>query len=434
MKRLSALTALLIASAAMLSSCGTHEPPHIEITETDIPGESDLPQITDAQLPDATIMDQPQETAVPVAPAYSPAEPASPEQYPSGFVANENVFVNVTTVQKDSGTAAFYMPSLRSDSEDAETVNSEINELTDSLTADPNCIGADFIYFRNTDLIFSFLITAHMADGSCSYRCYTFDTTEGTRLTNEEIMELTGTDEDNFYTYAVDAVIGFISSEYGSNEIFTSEGLNTESALGQAVAESDAVAEAYSRTFSYDTLNTSMKIFPNSDGTLCYITDIVSAEDGTTYQHAITSTGKEIASAPSSLMAGDECLADINFDNMCEYLKLTGDGSVSIYSTIGDTLTEIAIVNSDQLSYATAYMYEQSGYVGARVLRAELVNDASGLSYEMIVVSADYEIVYDTVISWSDTNGDGQIAEADTFTRDGEITGYAEWFDLTGIA
>lgn len=433
MKHLSAVTALLIASAMMLSSCNSHEPPHIEITETDFQDEDERPRVTDPGLPDATII-SPEETIQSETPAVESVSPATADQYPTGFIANENIRVDVYTSQRGDETVGFYMPKLRADSEDAVNINGEISDLTNTLISNESCIGADYIYFRNTDFIFSFLITAYMSDGSCSYRCYTFDTTEGTVVTNEEILELTGVSEEDFYTLAVDAVIGYISAEYGSTDVFTSEGLNTSSSLGQAVAASDAVAEAYSRTFSSETLNTYMSIFPDSDLNLCYITDIVSEYEETTIRHAITSTGKEIASAPTSLMAGDECLADINFDNMCEYLKLTGDGYVTAYTITGDTLTEIVTVPSADLSYGTSYIYEQSGYVGTRNLRVGLINEPSNLSFELIILSSSCEIIYDLTISWNDSNSDGQITEDDTFTRDGEITNYAEWFDLTGIS
>ena len=433
MKRLSSITALIIASAMLLSACGSHKPPHIEITETDHRSEEDVPGLTDPGLPDATLI-APEETTEATVPAVEAVSPATADRYPTGFMANENIRTDVYTAQRGDMTAGFYMPKLRADSEDAEIINNEISDLTNSLTGNEECIGADFIYFRNTDLIFSILITAHMSDGSCSYRCYTFDTTEGTRLTNEEILELAGIEEDDFYTLAADAVIGFISSGYGSTDIFSPEGLNADSPLGQAVAASDAVAEAYSRTFSSENLNTNMSIFPDSDLGLCYIADIVSADDETTFRHAITHTGKEIASTPTSLMAGDECLADINFDNMCEYLKLTGDGYVTAYTITGDTLTEITTIPSADLSYGTSYIYEQSGYIGTRVLRAGLMNDPSNLSYELIILSSECEIISDITISWSDSNGDGQITEDDAFTRDGEITSFAEWFDLTGIS
>ena len=111
-----------------------------------------------------------------------------------------------------------------------------------------------------------------------------------------------------------------------------------------------------------------------------------------------------------------------------------GDGYVTAYSITGDTLTEITTIPSADLSYSTSYIYEQSGYIGTRVLRAGLMNDPSNLSYELIILSSECEIISDITISWSDSNGDGQITEDDAFTRDGEITSFAEWFDLTGIS
>lgn len=434
MKRSSWISAMLIASMAMTSACSSHKPPHIEITDTEpqVTGESAV--IADPQLPEATIFDT-EETEPTSPPAYTPIATLSPDEYPAGYVANSNIWVDVLVSQRDEETAVFYIPKLRADSEDAARINAEISDLTTSLIDNTSCKGADFIYFRNSDMVFSILINAYMDDGSTTFRSYTFDTTEGTEFTNTDILTFVELSEEGFYNYACGAVRKLLSSEDSAGEETFIEGeLNPESELGSLTGSSDDALAAYYETFSESNINTEMDLFIDETGSICFCTNVIDKDTGALTTRAFTSSGRAVRTLPSSLVYGSSCMADINYDNLAEYITVNEDGSVTVYSIMNDTLTEIITLPTTRLSLATAYMYEESGYVGARVLRAELDNSESGRSYEIIVVSTQNEITYNKVISWNDINSDGIITEDDQFTIDGEVTGFAEWYDLTGIS
>ena len=425
---------MLIASIAMTSACSSHQPPHIEITDTEPQSTDESAAIADPQLPEATILD-PEETEPAAPPAYTPIETLSPENYPTGYVANANIWVDVITSQRDEETAVFYIPKLRADSEDAERINSEIADLSTSLIENTSCKGADFIYFRNSDMVFSILITAYMDDGSSSYKSYTFDTTEGTEFTNTDILTFVELSEEGFYNYACGAVRKLLSSEDSAgNDTFIEGELNPESDLASLIGSSDDALGAYYDSFSETNINTEMDLFIDETGSICFISNIIDRSTGAGTSRAYTSSGRAVRTLPSSLVYGSSCMADINYDGLAEYITVNEDGSVTVYSIMNDTLTEIVTLPTSRLSLATAYMYEESGYVGARVLRADMSGDDGGRSYEIIVVSTQNEITYDKVISWTDVNSDGIITEDDSFTIDGEITDYAEWYDLTGIS
>ena len=81
----------------------------------------------------------------------------------------------------------------------------------------------------------------------------------------------------------------------------------------------------------------------------------------------------------------------------------------------------------------SAYFFEESGFESRPVLRVKLPADEGSLSYELILVSSDYEEVTRHTVTWSDTNADGAITEEDSFLLDGSLSSYSEWYDLTGI-
>ena len=357
----------------------------------------------------------------------------SPSEFPTGFIANSNLWVDISTIERDSGISAFYVPKLRADSEDATEINQSISDLIANAMQDAECTGSDFIYFENSENIFSFLILVHYSSGSDVYKCVTYNTEENVRLTNDDIMAFAGIDEDSLYDTAAAAVRAVLSSRAPSGEVLYENGeLNPNSTLGQATASSDEVSSAYHATFAESTLSSSMPMFLNDRGEICFCSDVISATGDATYSEAYSMSGTAYRGVIANSICGSASMLDVNADGVKEYIESSG-GNAVIYRINADSKEEILSVASSSLRITSAYFFEESGFESRPVLRADLSSDESSASYEIITISSDFSETESLTLTWNDRNGDGLISEEDSFLINGDLSSYSEWYDLTGI-
>lgn len=431
MKKTLAASLALMAVVSSCAGCQSAVKPHITIATSEseaVPSETEPLQTVPSVTMDITD-DDPDETAD----AASQGNVISPSEYPTGFIANSNLWVDISTVERDNGTSVFYVPKLRADSEDASAINGSISDLIGTAMQDADCTGSDFIYFENSENIFSFLIMVHYSSGRDSYKCVTYNKEEDVRLTNEDIMAFAGIDEETLYDTAVAAVRQVISSRAPSGEtVFDGGELNPDSTLGQAIASSDETAGYYHTTFAASTLSPEMPMFLNDRGELCFCSDIVSATGDASFTEAYSMSGTAYRGIVNDGICGTASMLDVNADGVKEYIE-SSEGNAVIYRINVDSKEELLSVGSASLRMTSAYFFEESGFESRPVLRADLGSDESSASYEIITVSSDYSAVDRLTLTWTDRNGDGLISEEDSFLINGDLSSYSEWYDLTGI-
>ena len=432
MKKTLAAAVALLAVIATVSGCSSAAKPHITISTSEseeVPSDTEVP-VTEPLLPVIPSIDEDNTPYVNDLPQVQ----FSSEDLPSGFIANDNIWVDVSSVERESQPYVFYVPKLRDGSEDADSCNARISDFISGCMSDERCTGSDFIYFETNSHIFSVLITAHLDSGDDLYMCVTYDTEESLCLTNEDIMAFAGLDEDTFYGTAAGAVRNVLISRAPADEtLFTDTGLNPDSTLGRAADSSEDVRNAYDATFSDTTLNTEMPMFINDSGEICFCSDIVSAEGPAYHTEAYSVSGTTYRGSTANGIIGSASLLDINSDGIKEYIERTSEGTAVIYRITEGSKEEIVTVGSTSLRMTSAYFFEESGFESRPVLRVKLPADEGSLSYELVLVSSDYEEITRHTVTWSDTNADGAITEEDSFLLDGSLSSYSEWYDLTGI-
>ncbi len=430
-KTLTATVALLVVIAA-ISGCSSTVKPHITISTSEseeIPSDTEAPE-TEPLLPVIPSIDEDNTPYVNDLPQVQ----FSAEDLPSGFIANDNIWVDVSSVERESQTSVFYVPKLRDGSEDADSCNARISDFISGLMSDERCTGADFIYFAVNDHIFSVLIMAHLDSGDDVYMCVTYNTEESLCLTNEDIMAFAGLDEDTLYGAAAGAVRNVLISRAPAGETpFTDTGLNPDSTLGRAADSSEDVRNAYDASFADTTLNTEMPMFLNDSGEICFLSDIVSPEGPAYHTEAYSVSGTSYRGSTVNGIVGSASLLDINSDGIKEYIERTSDGTAVIFRITEGSKEEIVTAGSSSLRMTSAYFFEESGFESRPVLRVKIPAEEGSLSYELILVSPDYEEVTRHTVTWTDANSDGAITEEDSFLLDGSLSSYSEWYDLTGI-
>lgn len=428
MKKTFVASLALITLLSSLTGCKTTVKPHITIA----PSESEaIPADTepDAALPSESAENTDISPDATDSTEAIPGETAAPAELPTGFVANNNVWVDIYFT--DNGS--FYVPKLRDDSEDASAVNTELSDLLSRIIQDEECTGSDFVYFENGDNIFSLLIIVHYSSGNDHYKCVTYNKEEGIRYTNEDILAYAGVEEDSLYAVAAAGIRQLISARTPADDIiFTNGELNSESSLGQLVASSEGAQSAYSETFAESSINTDMPMFLNEDNELCFCSGVISETGESTVNEAYSSSGKTYKEALDDVVCGSAHMLDINMDGIKEYVDIY-DSSVVIYRISADAKEELLTVESTSLSVTRAYFFDEDGFESKPVLRADLGSNGSSASYEIIVVSYDYSEINTYELSWTDSNEDGLISEEDSFILNGDLSSYSEWYDLTGI-
>ncbi len=426
MKKALAASLALMTAAASCAGCTSAVRPHITIATSEsetVPVVTEplqtVPSVTmeiTDDTPDGSDQDIPSDEVV------------VPAEIPTGFIANSNIWVDITSVERGADTVLFYVPKLRADSEDASAVNGEISDLIASAMQDEECIGADFIYFENSGNVFSFLILVHYSSGRDSYKCVTYDNEEGIRLDNEAIMAYAGLDSDSLYSAAASAVRKVLGEDQ-----FADGELIPDSALGQAVSSSADVQNAYQATFAEASLSPDMPMFLNDRGEICFCSDIVSITGDVSYREAYSLSGMTYRGSADDSNCGSASMLDVNSDGIKEYIETTDEGT-TVYRINVDSKEELLSIGSSSLRMTCAYFFEESGFTSRTVLRADLGSDGSSASYEIIVVSSDYSQTDSYSLTWTDQNADGLISEEDSFIINGDLSSYSEWYDLTGIS
>ena len=407
------------------AGCQTAAKPHITISTSEseeVPTDTEPVQTEPSETEDVP-NDTPDETDV-----TAPSEDVvTPSRFPTGFIANSDLWVDISTVEHDSYTSVFYVPKLRDDSDDAYSVNSEISDLIASSMQEEDCTGSDFIYFKNNETVFSFLIMIHYSSGADRYKCVTYNKEECVRLTNEDIMAYVGIDSDSLYYTAASAVRKVLGEDQ-----FADGELIADSALGQAAASSEDISEAYQVTFAEATLSPEMPMFINEHGEICFCSDVVSLTGNASYKEAYSASGATYRGAVNDSICGSASMLDINSDGIKEYVE-SSDTEAVIYRINGDSKEELVSVASTSLLMTSAYFFEESGFESKPIIRADLGSAEGSASYEIIFVSLDYSEIRSLTLTWSDSNSDGAISEEDSFLINGDLSSYSEWYDLTGI-
>ena len=431
MKKTLAASLALMTVVLSCAGCQSAVKPHITIETSESEAE---PTVTEPlQTAPSVTMDITDDTPDETENGGSSDNVVSPSEFPTGFIANSNLWVDISTIERDSGVSVFYVPKLRADSEDATDINQAISDLIGSSMQDEECTGSDFIYFENSEDIFSFLIMVHYSSGRDVYKCVTYNKEENVRLTNEDIMAFAGIDEGSLYDTAAAAVRQVLSSRAPSGEVLFENGeLNPDSTLGQAVSSSDEASSAYYSTFAESTLSSEMPMFLNDKGEICFCSDVMSATGDTSFTEAYSMSGTAYRGITDDRICGSASMLDINADGVKEYIESSG-GNAVVYRINVDSKEEILAVGSSSLRMTSAYFFEESGFESRPVLRADLASDESSASYEIITVSSDYSEIESLTLTWNDRNGDGLISEEDSFLINGDLSSYSEWYDLTGI-
>lgn len=424
MKRTLAASLALMTVVLSCAGCQSAVKPHITIATSEsetVPSDTEPLQTAPSVTMD--IIEDPNEDID----TDNSDDVTAPVEIPSGFIANSNIWVDITTVERDSYTSFFYVPKLRADSEDASLINGEISDLIATSMQEEDCTGADFIYFEDNEDIFSFLIMVHYSSGRDRYKCVTYNKAEDVRLINEDIMAYAGIDTDSLYSTAASAVRKVLGEDQ-----FTDGELSSDSALGQAAASSEDISNAYQVTFAESNINSEMPMFLNDRGEICFCSDIVSLTGDASYTEAYSVSGALYRGSADSRNCGSASMLDINADGVKEYVE-TSDNSCTIYRINEDSKEELLSVDSASILMTSAYFFEESGFESRTVLRADLGSDGSSASYEIITVSYDYSSIENYSLTWTDQNADGLISEEDSFIINGDLSSYSEWYDLTGI-
>lgn len=256
--------ALLMAASMLFASCGKAPEESAEETteETTTTTVEETAEET-AAAPTATPTPRPTSTPTPIPSPTPVPEPVLIENVPI------TEYVDATTI--GVGYGATY-PTLKFETEDAARINAEVLALAEEIE-EYDAVALNFQIIQNTDTVFTLLVVRSGESDFHEYHPYVIDSSNGTQLSNEEIMSLAGVDPSSLHDRAVTSIQDafnemFTASENsftGGNPMYINgevcddgwpEGLTAEFFTNQVYYES---------TFSEDTLNPDMPMFLDAD-------------------------------------------------------------------------------------------------------------------------------------------------------------------------
>ena len=176
--------------------------------------------IRDSKAVETTVIDQVETTLIETEIAESSVvetEATAESEVLYSFDMDTLIYSETVSLELDGQMHEYTIPQIDLDSDSAASINSSIlrelsNGFNEGYTAWYQTV--EYRVFWVNDSVFSLVIsyTTDYWDGV--YRAYTFDALHGTSLTNAEILELAGLDDDSFCEQATAAVCADLNSTY----------------------------------------------------------------------------------------------------------------------------------------------------------------------------------------------------------------------------
>ena len=302
-KKISIVSILLTAS--LLTSCGAAKTSD-DINESVIPSETTAQETTAATTAETTARqrmttatttaetsettEETTETSASAAPSetvtvYSLSDDQLQDVYINEYVKVSTAFADDEYRQYNPWGAVY--PVLTIDSDDAERINSEIEEMASRY---PNGYTVDlhFDIIPYTDTIFTLVVHEYQENAKVVYHPYVIDTATGHQLTNSEILEMTGVDEDTFRETALGSLMDFYTdNNLLGEQVFVNGELTVSDELQAYMDEHNY---SFDTILSEENISSDMPMFPDHDGNLL-IAPKVLFSDG--YDHVVLNLNGE---------------------------------------------------------------------------------------------------------------------------------------------
>ena len=257
--------AILMAGAMLVSCAKAPEETAEETTKETTVATTTAEETTEETTAAPTATPTPRPTATPT-PVPSPTPVPEP-------VLIENVpiteYVDATTI--GVGYGATY-PTLKFETEDAARINAEVLALAEEID-EYDAVALNFQIIQNTDTVFTLLVVRSGESDFHEYHPYVIDSSNGTQLSNEEIMSLAGVDPSSLHDRAVTSIQDafnemFTASENsftGGNPMYVNGEVCDDGWPEGRTADYFTDQDCYESTFSEETLNPDMPMFLDAD-------------------------------------------------------------------------------------------------------------------------------------------------------------------------